>query len=87
MTAVYTCKYQNYKPKEHWYRGEADSSTTKLYSDDSLKSVFSTKTITVEFGCSTGWPINNGPPSSSKIIAFFAFPYILWCKIQPIKPF
>ena len=38
--------------KEHWYRGEADSSTTKLYSDNSLKSVFSTKTITVEFGCS-----------------------------------
>ena len=37
--------------KEHWYRGEADSSTTKLYSDNSLKSVFSTKTITVEFGC------------------------------------
>ena len=26
--------------KEHWYRGEADSSTTKLYSDNSLKSVF-----------------------------------------------
>ena len=37
--------------KEHWYKGEADSSTTKLYSDNSLKSVFSTKTITVEFGC------------------------------------
>ena len=37
--------------KEQWYRGEADSSTTKLYSDNSLKSVFSTKTITVEFDC------------------------------------
>ena len=27
------------------------------------------------------------PPSSSKIRAFFAFPYIFCCRIQPIKPF
>ena len=38
--------------KEHWCRGDADSSTTKLYSDNSLKSDFSAETITVEFGCS-----------------------------------
>ena len=43
--------------KEHWYRGEPDSSTTKLYSDNNLKSVFSTKTIIVGFGCSkANWP-------------------------------
>ena len=37
-------------------RGEADRSTTKLYSDNSLKSVFSTKNITVEFGY-TAWTV------------------------------
>ena len=38
--------------KEQLYWEEAESSTTKSYSDNSLKGVFSTKTITVEFGCS-----------------------------------
>ena len=34
--------YVTMHTKEQWYRGEADSSTTKLYGDDSLKNVFST---------------------------------------------
>ena len=61
--------------KEHWYRGEADSSTTKLYSDNSLKSVFSTKTITVEFGCSKA----NRPKVLADLSAdiVFAYTYML----------
>ena len=44
--------------------------------------------VTEKEGCIvSGWSINDGPPSSSKIIAFFAFPYIFWCKIRPIKTF
>ena len=27
------------------------------------------------------------PPSSSKIRAFFAFPYIFWCRFQPMESF
>ena len=56
---------------EHWYRGEADSSTTKLYSDDSLKSVFGTKDITVEFGCSKAdRPKMSVDPSADIVFAY-----------------
>ena len=51
--------------------GEADSSTTKLYSDNSLKSVFNTKTITVEFGCSKAdWPKMLADPSANIVFAY-----------------
>ena len=59
------------KSKEHWYRGEADGSTTKLYSDNSLKSVFSTKTIAVEFGCSKA----NQPKVLADLSANIVFAY------------
>ena len=41
-TNIAQCEVINLKVsyKEYWYTGGADSSTTKLYSDNSLKSVF-----------------------------------------------
>ena len=62
--------------KEHWYRGEADSSTTKLYSDSSLKSVFGTKSITVEFGCSKV----DGPKVFADLSADIVFAYTYMVK-------
>ena len=57
--------------------------TTKLYSENSLKSVFSTKTITVEFGCSKA----DRPKVLADLSADIVFAYTYMSKTHSVNSF